>query len=482
MNDGTEPTVETTTAVDDRAELRRSLLIVAIAVAALLLRWDLLKGVFFFVLTLGVLVAIHEWGHFIAARAVGAHVYEFAIGMGPRLFTYMRRQGTAFTIRCIPMGGFVLIKGMQPDDPLTPDGLNGKRPVERALVYLAGPLMNVLFGSVLLMFMGSAIGTLDPSRVILAEVKPKLPGTRMQVVSIDGRPAPADFRRGLRVGDQVLAVNETPVTSTSTVADVINAHVDETIRMRVRRDGHELVLEGQTLGFEETRERLVVQSSPAKGGLDLRPGDVLEKLNNESVYPEERKELIAGMLMDRFKKLAGRTVSVTLYRKDAGRLKVEGIAAPLVVSLETATRKIGRLGLTPVAAQGPRIGLAQSVTEGLTMVASYFLNFAVMFSQPQVLSENVGGPIMIFQLLSDADRLPLMIYVTQLASLSLSLAVFNLLPIPVLDGGHMLILTVEVIRRRRLEPNAHRLVYTVGLAIMGLVLLGILRNDWLKYF
>ena len=93
--------------------------------------WPTFKTALMFVVTLGVLVAIHEWGHFIAAKSAGVTVYEFAIGFGPRLITYMKRNGTDYTIRAFPLGGFVNPKGMQPDDPITPDGLNGRRPAER---------------------------------------------------------------------------------------------------------------------------------------------------------------------------------------------------------------------------------------------------------------------------------------------------------------------------------------------------------------
>src|SRR4051794_37388104 len=113
--------------MENRSEKLLNVLAAVAVVALSVFFWGAVKPWLVFFGTLGLLVAIHEWGHFIAAKSVRVRVFEFALGLGPKLITYMRRDGTDYTIRALPFGGFVNQKGIQPADPVTADGLNGRR-------------------------------------------------------------------------------------------------------------------------------------------------------------------------------------------------------------------------------------------------------------------------------------------------------------------------------------------------------------------
>jgi regulator of sigma E protease len=461
------------------ADRLRSLATLALVVLGVVLFWSAVKAFVIFAFTLGVLIFVHEWGHFIAARAIGVHVFEFAIGMGPRLCTYMRRGGTDFTIRLIPIGGFVNPKGMQPEDPITPDGLNGRRPAERALLYLAGPAMNVVLGIFILFFTGFAVGKLDENTVLVGGVERKTPASRMEVLTVNGEPA-TEVARGLRVGDRILKVNDIPVTELTTVTDTIHAGGMAPVTLEVMRGADRLVLQG----IPEQREQnfpdwVTVRSVPPTTDLALQPGDMVIAVG------EARLDLGARSLrlaQETLQKNAGRPIEVVVYRDGRRKVTVTGTAGFVDLELRPGTRYITVLGFSPALGLGPRTSLAESVTDGWRRLQGFAAIIVSMFSSTQRLGESVGGPIAIFAALSQADRLPPYYYVGFMASLSLSLALFNLFPIPMLDGGHMLVLTVEVLRRRRLDVEAHRRLMLVGLTIIGVLFLLITQKDIISNF
>src|SRR5437667_5290458 len=117
-----------------------------------------LLGYLLFFVTLGILIFVHEMGHFLAAKAVGVTVEEFAWGFGPKLLTLMKRSGTEYTVRALPLGGFVSMIGMQPEDVEIPNGLMSKPAWARAWVFIAGPLMNVVLAVLVLCSMGLITG------------------------------------------------------------------------------------------------------------------------------------------------------------------------------------------------------------------------------------------------------------------------------------------------------------------------------------
>ncbi|MFN3649880.1 MAG: site-2 protease family protein [Armatimonadota bacterium] len=466
-----------------RSELLVNLLVLAGVLAASIIWWESLKSVVIFVITLGILVAIHEWGHFIASKASGVHVYEFALGFGPKLLTYMRRGGTEYTIRAFPLGGFVNPKGMQPDDPITPDGLNGRRPAERALVYLAGPLMNMILAVTVLCASGWLFGTYDRTTVLVGQVKPKSEATRLRVVSVDGQPVP-NHPQGLRVGDRIVAVQGEPVSKSETVTGTIQRSAGKQLELEVERKGRRLTLQGVPPEVKVQKDFLVIASVPAGTKLDVKPGDQLELIDGSFPVVEEGDEMPQQTAERLLREKAGQPVTLLVWRDGKTPLVVEGPAAPLEIEVRPGERTVGQLGFELLPGEGPRIGFVESVQSGLVRISNFFVGLASLFTPRHIgkLGESVGGPIAIFDVLRGIDQLPIMYYFGMLASLSLSLAVFNLLPIPVLDGGHMLVLTWEVIRGRRLEPETHKAVALVGLAIIGVLFLVITFKDIGKYF
>jgi regulator of sigma E protease len=456
-----------------RSEILTNLVVLVVLAVAAVIWWDFARVVLMFVVTLGILVAIHEWGHFIAAKCSGVRVYEFALGFGPKLLTYMRRGGTDYTIRAVPLGGFVNPKGMQPEDPITADGINGRRPAERALVYLAGPLMNVIFGFAMYCLIGWLIGTPNEGVAFVGDVKRDSEASRMQVISVDGRP-PVKPMAGLKIGDRILTVNGFPVTRLN-VTHRIHPNAGKPVTIAVQRGKSTVELTGIPKAAKVTVPLAVVlKEVPAALASQLQPGDQLDTIDGESIesLDDANKRLAAS---------TGKDVTLGVWRDTNKYLEFTVPGQTLALEKKETDRWVGQLGFGPLPGQGPRVSFSKSFAAGVDDVESFFLGMAAMFAKPKQLGENVGGPVAIASVLAPLDKLPTFYYFRILAQLSLSLAFFNLLPVPVLDGGHMLLLTVEVLRRRRLEPETQRAVAMVGLALIGALFVFIMWKDIMKH-
>lgn len=458
--------------------LTNAILVIAFVIACVIW-WGVLKNVVLFLVTLGVLVFIHEWGHFVAARSVGVHCYEFALGFGPKLMTYMRRNGTEYTVRAVPLGGFVNIKGMQPEDPIMPDGLNSKRPAEKALVYLAGPLMNVILALVIFTLKGAVFGTPDLTQVLVGNVVKRSVAQKLPIVSKDGQPA-AGLRGGLQTGDQILAVNGKPVRGAFDLVSVVHVNAGKEVTLQVRRGGSILEFRGAPSLQPAKGRLLVVTQAPAGNPLGVQVGDQLYSVDGKEiadVIPPKSASLEAAVA-DLFRERAGKPVTMVVWRNHETPVTLTGPAVPIAVQLQDTEWKRGVFGFEPWPGKGPRISLARSAATGLEQMKGFFEQIFAMFRKgPEGLSQNVGGPIQILVVVGQMTRLPSLYYFFMLGQLSLSLAVFNLFPIPVLDGGHMLILTWEVLRRRRLEPAMLQRVQLVGLAIIAVIFIFIMQKD-----
>jgi regulator of sigma E protease len=452
-------------------------------VAAAIFFWDLFKGFLIFALTLGVLVAVHEWGHFIAARMCGVRIYEFAIGMGPRAWTYWHKNGTDYTIRWLPVGGFVNLKGMQPEDPPTPDGVNGRRPAERALIYLGGPLMNMIFGIVVALTLGWLWGTPDPTIVLISGMEKRSPATKMAVVEKNGIPAPNE-KPGLRIGDRIVEVNGKPVKEFGDLSNEVSTHPGKPVRLLVVRGKDQVLLEGTPpLTKRPLEEVLVVTSVPA--GSPLEVGDQVDSvtLNGESVVEVTRMEDFAPAIEAKMRELAGKKVKFEIWRRKEQKMLVDVIAAPMELKTTSSYRMQGLLGINNFdVGTGPRVSLGKSVQMGFTMMRRMVEIYRHLFSRVDRLSKNVSGPVGILDAMQHVDKLPFLTYMGNLMSLSFSLALFNLFPVPVLDGGHILLLSAEVIRRRRLDPKMQQTAQLVGLLIILTLAVLITGKDLIKVF
>ncbi len=335
------------------------------------------------------LVAAHEFGHMWMAKRFRMMVEEFAIGIGPILVRLGRdRDGTLYTIRWLPLGGFVRIAGMLPEETQHPNSFAARPLYMRFLTVLAGPVASILLGFILFVMVGLIAGLpSDKSTPRIHFVQPDSPAQKA----------------GLRIGDVLIAVDNHPVTTTEQVSKIIRASANKPLRLTIRRDG-------QILNLTVTPRLEAVETGKGKKEKIGRIGVVWKS--------ERRREPVGTVL----KRGALLTVTITVGIVDSLRRLIFGQGniheVGSIISIASATSATARLGFAEV------------------------VDFA--------------------------------------AALSTMLGVINLLPIPILDGGYLLIFLVEAIRRRQLSAEAMARVQAIGLIIVLAIFLTVFSLDIYK--
>lgn len=336
------------------------------------------------VFVFGLLIIFHELGHFIVAKIVGIKVTEFSLGFGPKLLTVPRGE-TTYNLRLVPLGGFVNMAGMDPNEETDENdldrGFNKKSVWQRVAVIFAGPLMNfflaVLLFAVIFMFQGQPV----PSG-----------GTGIGDVMPDYPAAIA----GLAAGDKILSIDGITVDNWNDMAAIINERPEEDIAVVVLRDGSELPVEMKTIRGEDG---------------------------------------------------------------------------------------LGKMGIYP-AEEYVRIGFLQSISLGLQWTVTFtavIMEFISKMIFGQVPAE-LGGPVRIVNEIGVAAQLGFLMLLKLAAILSLNLGLFNLFPIPALDGSRILFLLWEKIRRRPFDPVKENFIHLVGFGLLLMLMLIITYNDILQIF
>lgn len=367
---------------------------------------DWLEGAVAFVVILGILVFVHEFGHFAAAKLAGIRVDEFAFGFGPRKLRLFKRGDTEYTIHPFPLGGFVKLAGMEPGDPDTPDGFNSKPIFSRMAVILAGPMMNMVLALVLFTTMGFTVGT-------------PVPGVTVETVT----PGSEAARIGLRKADVITRIDGQVMLFSAEAVEYIHKSLDKPIRIDVLR------------GDRETTYTVTPQlATPER--LQIPP---------DKVTPELRRDLAQKP----FGVIGFQAGQEQVFRRTSvGESLSNGFTYTLGTTKMMLTTIFGRIG-------GAAVG-------------------AVPVSE---VKKEVGGPIAIFFVVKASVEKGLAMMILLIALLSVNLGVVNVLPIPVLDGGHLALLAVEAVRRKRLSPEKQMVVQWVGLTILLVLMVAIFYND-----
>jgi len=344
------------------------------------------------VILLGVLIFVHEAGHFLFAKRLGFFVHKFSLGFGPRLVGKKIGE-TEYQIAAIPLGGFVKMLGEEPGEDLSEEDLPrafNRQPVwKRMLVVAAGPLFNIAFATVLfstLMVVG-------------------LPALIPEVGKVlDDSPA---SQAGLREKDRITAIDASPVTQWDEMSEMIH-----------NRPGVKMVL---------TVER---------GGETLQVAVTPREQTVQNIFGEDKKIGLIGIAP------AGTTVTVS----------------------KPIPQAIGW-------------GLAETGDWCRLTVLSI-----VKLIQRVIPAKTLGGPIMILQMAGEqAARGPDSFFFF-MAVISINLGVLNLFPIPILDGGHLLFMSIEALRRKPLQPKTIEIAQKIGLFIILGIMVFALYNDVLRLF
>ncbi len=419
-----------------------------------------------FVLVLGILVFIHEFGHFILAKRAGVRVETFSLGFGPRLLG-CKRGDTDYRISGIPLGGYVKMTGEDPkeEDAEREDSF-AKKPVwARLKIVLAGPLMNLLL-PFFLMPMVYLIGIEQPvyldEPAVVGWVDPDSPGAKA----------------GFLPGDKILRIQNEKISTWEDAKILFASNPDQPLRVEYLRDGKRHKTEitpessgyaGGYAGLSHERPALIGGVSPGMPAEEagLKAGDRIISINGSSIHSWDQMAEIIRVHADKPFEIeidrGGETFSVT--------------ATP-TLDPETKT------GLLGIAYQEQtvlkRYGLWKSLKNGSRDVGrSFVLTFYVLgkLFTGGLSIKTLGGPILIAKMTGDAARVGLSSLLSFVAFLSLQLGILNLLPIPVLDGGHVMFLTVEGLLHRPVNVKIREAAQQVGFILLLIFILIISYND-----
>jgi regulator of sigma E protease len=418
-----------------------------------------------FVFLLGVLIFVHELGHYMMAKRVGIRVLTFSLGFGPKILGF-RRGGTDYCISAIPLGGYVKMAGETPDEPRSgqPDEFLSRTKWERFQVLIMGPVMNIALAIVL-----TAVVLMFGAEVAVYEDQPAVVGA---VAS--GSPA---ARAGIRPGDRIMAVGGQAVSTWSDVFMKVGAKPNRELPITVMRDGQQLHLSAKTTSegkFEvgeigvlpDVHPHIgeVTPGSPAeKAG--VKRGDVVLAVNGETIT-------FRGQLSEAIAKRTGTPITLTVLRNGT-RLDLRPTPAG-----NPGRGKIG-IGIfdqTKLIKPGPLGAIRMSLQKNYEFAGLIYQTLGGLLTR-ETSPRQLMGPVAIAQLSGQYAELGLLPYFLLMASISLNLGLLNLLPIPVLDGGHIFIMLIEGVARRDFSSKVKEKLLLAGFVVLMMLMVTVIYND-----
>ena len=328
------------------------------------------------ILLFGVIVFIHELGHFLFAKFNGVKVHEFAIGMGPKLFSI--KKDTEYSIRLLPLGGFVSMEG-EDEESKDPRSFGSKSILQRASIIFAGPFFNIVLTIILFIPIFMFIGT---QTTTLGNV-------------IENGPA---YDAGIKVGDKIEAVNGVEVKSWQDIIESLNNSDGSEVKLSIDRNG-------------------------------------------------EDKEIL-----------------VTPEKNEEGRY---------IIGIETKVERNIFISITN----------AFTTTWDMIIQMVTFLGQLVTGTVPGGVSNSVTGPLGVINIVSEAAKMGIVNVMYIGAVISLNLGIINLVPLPALDGGRLLMLAIEAIRGgKKIDPNKEAMINMVGIGALMLFMVFITYKDILRLF
>mgnify|MGYP001137932042 CR=1 FL=1 len=432
----------------------------------------LFENIWWVLVLIGIMIMVHELGHFWAARLFDVRVETFSFGFGPRLFGF-RRGETDFRVSLILFGGYVKMQGEQPGDQASADPRSflAKPRWQRLIIALAGPFMNVVLAVVVLtgLFMHKYP---QPARAsepgLIAHVDPDSPAARAgiregdRIVELEGRANPS--------WDDIL-VKE--VASARRPLRLVIERNGERIPLTVTPELHErtgIGYAGWSQGVDIEIAGWVEGTNAPKSGLAI--GDVIVAVNGVPV----RSVLT---LVEAAKASQGRPLEITYSRDGSlGTVTVE----PVLKEIDGESRWMIGIAQRP-RVEYTRLPLGQAFVESLRQnwrSAGLIYEFLKGIIERRMSAKSLEGPIRIAQLSGDAAREGASSFLALMALVSLNLAIFNLLPIPILDGGVILLLLIEMAMRRDLSMPVKEAIIKVGFVFLMMVVAFVLYNDLTK--
>lgn len=433
---------------------------------------QIFSQIFYFVIIIGVLVLIHELGHFLAAKAFGMRVERFSIGFPPRAFG-KQIGDTDYCISWLPIGGYVKISGMIDESmdtehlekPPEPWEFRAKPVWQRIIVIVAGVVMNILLAIAIFWGLNLAQGT-EHHRVTT-------------IGHVQDSSLAASY--GLRPGDRILSVNgETMETWEGIREAIVYAQLSSDLTMEVRREGES---ESVRVPKQELQRVDAALFGIAPEGAQTFIAGV------EPGLPASRAGMVEGDIFISINDVSIHTpgdVIMSVSANPARDIKVVWQRGEETMSATLAPTDNGKIGVIPVARiPGPvevvHYGVFEALGVGvmsLWRVTDLFLtNIYHIIIGEASFKQSIGGPVKIAEMAAQSAEAGIISFLSLMALLSISLAIINIFPIPALDGGHLVFLLYEGLFRREVPNKIKIALQQVGMVLLLALMLFVIYND-----
>ncbi len=419
-----------------------------------------------FIFVISVLVFVHEFGHFMMARRIGVRVLTFSLGFGPKLLKFTRGD-TEYCLSAIPLGGYVKMAGENPNDKRTgsDDEFQSKSKWQRFQVLVMGPTMNIVLALVVMTFVlyqGAEVPAFEEEPAIIGSVVADSPAERVgikvgeEIVEVAGRAI--ETWQQLFMAVMPLAEREISIVARNSEGRrrTLLLTPDAETEFKMGDIGVGPVMRPQVLG--------VTNDGPADQAGILR-GDVIEEFDGKSV---DRDQLI-----ERINASAGKTVHLTVRR---GNQREDFVVTPAL------TGDVGLIGVS-ISAYEVRIIEPTFLQAGQMSLQRNLMWSGLIFQTlwglitTETSPRQLVGPVGIAQLSGASAQIGWVALFSLMSMISLNLGILNLLPIPVLDGGHIFIMALEGISQRDFSVRMKERMLLAGFAVLMMLMVIVIYND-----
>ncbi len=420
----------------------------------------------YFLIVIGILVFVHEFGHFIMAKRAGVRVEKFSLGMGPKLFGY-KKGDTEYVLSALPLGGYVKMAGENPDEEPTgaADEFQSKTVWQRAKIAATGPLTNILLAFLIMPFV-FMVGTYTLGSAVVGFVE---------------KGSPAE-QAGFKVGDVIKKINGRTIVDWEKAEMLIAVNPDTDIKVVIDRNGESTTItlrpkldSEHNIGTSGLYPDIPVEVGKLKAGFPAEKAGV--KVNDKIVAVDGKTVYYWNQFSTLIKDSQGKKLELTVER--------EGKRLPVTVTpIEDSGRYV--IGVEPIVRMiFKKYGFFESLSLGFDKTVEFidvtFITLKKLLTFGLSI-KTLGGPVMIAQMSGRAAAAGLSAFLSLLAMISISLGILNLLPIPVLDGGLILFLIIEAIRKKPLSRKVMEVSQSIGAAVLITLIAVVSYNDVMRMF
>ena len=428
-----------------------------------------MTSIFAFVFVLGVLIFVHELGHFLMARRIGVRVLTFSLGFGPKLLSF-RRGDTEYCVSAIPLGGYVKMAGENPEDTRTgaADEFLSKTKWQRFQVLVMGPVMNILLAIIVMavvLYQGAQLPAFEQKPVVIGSFAPNSVAERA----------------GLRPGDRIVSIDGKSVETWEQFSMAIVSKAKREVSIGYVRNGQQgtvtLVPDAQgkfemgDIGVQPVVHPEVVALSKGEPAEEagLHPADIVLAAGGEQNIGYEH-------LLAAIKSHSRQPLPMTIKRGDR------------VMDIVVTPRPIGdkvMIGAqinafeTHTVEPGPLEALKLSLAKNWEWTRLIVQTLAGLFTRETSVKQ-LMGPVAIADLSGTAAQAGLIQLFSLMAMISLNLGLLNLMPVPVLDGGHIFILALEGLARRDFSMKVKEKMLLAGFVLLLMLMVTVIYNDLMR--